>query len=74
MTLELDLHMRDIREYDALEQLALAKLSDMVHGMELWNCRSSSFSTEGAIYIPRAAITLAHILHCVHEKRPPKHA
>jgi len=30
----------------------------MVQGMDLWNFRSSSFSTEGATYIPRAAITL----------------
>ena len=30
----------------------------MVHGMELWNCLSSLFSTEGVTYIPRAAITL----------------
>jgi len=31
----------------------------MVQGMELWNFCSSVFSTEGATYIPRAAITLA---------------
>jgi len=42
----------------ALEQWASAKLCGMVQGMELWNCRSSSFSTEGATYIPRAAVTL----------------
>jgi len=30
----------------------------MVQGMELWNFRSASFSTEGTTYIPRAAITL----------------
>ena len=30
----------------------------VVQGMELRNFRSSSFSTEGAVYIPRAAITL----------------
>jgi len=30
----------------------------MVQGMELWNVRSSSFSTEGATYIPSASITL----------------
>jgi len=29
-----------------------------VQGMELWNFRSLSFSTEGGTYIPRAAITL----------------
>ena len=34
------------------------KLCGVVHGMELRNLRSSEFSTEGAIYIPRAAITL----------------
>jgi len=42
----------------ALDQWASAKLCGMVQGMELWNFRSSSFSTEGATYIPRAAITL----------------
>jgi len=31
--------------------------------MELQNFRSSSFSTEGAIYIPKAAITLGIGLH-----------
>jgi len=30
----------------------------MVQGMELWDFRTSSFSTDGATYIPRAAITL----------------
>ena len=34
------------------------KLCGMVQGMELWKFRSSSFSTEDANYIPRAAITL----------------
>jgi len=42
----------------ALEQWTLAKLCGMVQGIELWNFRSSSFSTEGATYIPRVAITL----------------
>jgi len=42
----------------ALEQWAWARLCDVVQGMELRNIRSSSFSTEGATYIPRAAITL----------------
>ena len=42
----------------ALEQWASAKLCGMVQGIELRNFRSSAFSTEGAIYIPKAAITL----------------
>jgi len=42
----------------AIEQWASAKLCGMVQGMDLWNFRSSSFSTEDATYIPRAAITL----------------
>ena len=42
----------------ALEQWASAKLCGMVQGMELWNICSSPSSTEGASYIPRAAITL----------------
>jgi len=41
----------------ALKQWAWAKFCGVVQGMELRNCRSSSFSTEGATYIPRAAIT-----------------
>jgi len=41
----------------ALEQWTSAKLCGMVQGIELWNFRSS-FSTEGAIDIPRVAITL----------------
>ena len=47
----------------ALEQWASAKLCSVVHGMELRNFRSSSFSTEDATYIPRAAITLGIGLH-----------
>jgi len=35
-----------------------AKLCGVVQGMELRNFCSSSFSTQGATYIPRAAITL----------------
>ena len=42
----------------ALEQWASAKLCGVVQGMDLRNLRSSPFSTEGATYIPRAAITL----------------
>jgi len=42
----------------ALKHWASAKLCGVVQGMELRNLRSSSFSTEGATYIPRAAITL----------------
>jgi len=42
----------------ALEQWASAKLCGMVDGMELWNFCCSSFSTEGATYILRAAMTL----------------
>jgi len=42
----------------ALEQWALAKLCSIVQGMGLWKFRSSSFSTEEATYIPRAAIRL----------------
>ena len=34
----------------------------MVQGMELQSFRSSSFSTEGATYIPRAAITFGHYI------------
>jgi len=39
-------------------QWASAKRCGVVQGMELWNFHSSSFSTAGATYIPRAAITL----------------
>ena len=42
----------------AFEQWAWAKVGGMVHGMELWNFCSSSFSTDGATCIPRVAITL----------------
>jgi len=42
----------------ALEQWASAKPCGIQRGMELWNFRSSSFATEGATYILRAAITL----------------
>jgi len=42
----------------APEQLTSAKLCDVVQGMELRNFCSSSFSSEGAACIPRAAITL----------------
>jgi len=38
------------------------QISGVVQGMELRNFRSSSFSSEDATYILRAAITLAHIL------------
>jgi len=42
----------------AVEQWASATLCGVVQGMELRNFRSSSFSTEGATYIPMVAITL----------------
>jgi len=42
----------------ALEQWASAKLCGVVQGMELRSFRSWLFSTEGATYIPTAAITL----------------
>jgi len=44
-------------------QWASVKLCGMVQGMELRNFRSSSFSTEGATYILRAAITLGVDTH-----------
>ena len=47
----------------ALKQWASAKLCGMVIGMELQNFCSSSFSTHGATYIPRAAMTLGIGLH-----------
>jgi len=40
------------RHCTALEQSASAKFCGVVQGMELQNFRYSSFSTEGAIYIP----------------------
>ena len=48
----------------ALKQWAWAKLCSVIQRMELRNFRSSSFSTEGATYILRAAVTLGigHIL------------
>ena len=50
-----------------LEQWAWSKLCGVVQAMELRNFCSSSFATEGATYIPRAAITLGigHILVCI---------
>ena len=47
----------------ALEQWASVKLCGDAQGIELRNFRSSSFSTEGATYIPRAAITLGICPH-----------
>ena len=47
----------------ALEQWASAKLCHVVQGMELRNFHSSSFSTEGATYIPRAVITFGIVAH-----------
>ena len=53
----------------------------MVQGTELQNFRSSSFSTEGATYIPRAVITLgigphSSSLYCPFPSfsRPPFHS
>jgi len=42
----------------ALKQWPSAKLCGLIQGMELRNFCSSSFSTEGATYIPRVATTL----------------
>jgi len=49
----------------ALEQWASAKLFGVLQGMELRNFRSSSFSTDGATYIPWAVITLGVGPHSV---------
>jgi len=53
------------RYYTAFEQWASAKLCGVVQAMELRNLRSSSFSTEGATYIPRVAVTLVISLHFI---------
>jgi len=47
----------------ALKQWATAEICGVVQGMELRNCRLSSFSTEGATYIPKAAVTLGICPH-----------
>jgi len=49
--------------------VGIAKLCGMVQGMELWNLHSSSFSTEGTTYMPRASITLGIGPHSSYNNR-----